>query len=63
MSRHQDSKAAAEANGRLKVPRSDLFNTTKALIAECDKLEFPTANFLSALVNARKALADEEFPW
>lgn len=65
MTRNQNSDAAAEANGRLRSPRpkTSLLNTTKALIAECDKLEFQSATFMSALANARQAVEEEEMPW
>ncbi len=63
MTRHQNSEAAAEASGRMRAPRSSLFNATKALIAECDKLEFQSATFMSALANARQAVEEEEMPW
>ncbi len=63
MTRDQHSKAAAEADGRMRAPRSSLSNATKALIAECDKLEFQSATFMSALANARQAVEEEEMPW
>ncbi len=63
MSRHQDSKAAAEASGRLQGPRSDLFNAAKAMLAQAELVEFPSANFVLARDNLKKAIDDAEFPF